>query len=36
MTKVKTKDGKEHIISDSLAKKLVKSGDVIIVKKYHK
>lgn len=33
MTKVKTKDGKQLLISDALAKKLVKTGDVVIVKK---
>lgn len=33
MTKVKTKDGKEHLISDRLAKRLVETGDVVIVKK---
>lgn len=32
MTKVKTKDGKQLLISDALAKKLVKTGDVVIVK----
>lgn len=36
MTKVKTKDGKEHTISDALAKKLVKTGDVVIVKDSNK
>ena len=32
MTKVKTKDGKEHLVSDRLAERLVETGDVTIIK----
>lgn len=33
MTKVRTKDGKEHLVSDKLAKRLVETGDVVIIRK---
>jgi len=33
MTKIKTKDGKEHLVSDRLAKRLVETGDATIITK---